>query len=200
MTCWFRKLQASVRTAPSDVAVDQPVTVSAVGGVLGAVTMVNEAGTQVAGKLSPDGLHLGDHRTAGLQQALHAHRAVARPRRRHQPRQMTFETHSPENLTMPYLLPERRRGRRRRPAGRGAVRREHPQPVRRRAGDQGHHRPAGRGRVLLAEQPRSALAPGRITGSRAPRSTSRSTPTASISATACSARTTSPRTSPSATR
>ena len=86
---------------------------------------------------------------------------------------MTFETHSPENLTMPYVLP-----------GDGevvgigqpiAVRFDENIPDRagRREGHHGHHQPAGRGRVLLAEQPRSALAPSSITGSRAPPSTSR---------------------------
>ena len=114
--------------------------------------------------------------------------------------QMTFQTHSPENLTMPYLLPNDGEV-----VGIGqpvAVRFDEniPNRLAAAAGDHRHHQPAGRGRLLLAQQPRSALAPSSITGSRARRSTSRSTPTASTSATGCSARRTSPRTSPSATR
>ena len=142
---------------------------------------------------------VGDDRAARLQQALHAERAVAWPRRCHEPADDVRDAFAgkPDDA-----LPaaQRRRGRRRRPARRGPVRREHPEPVGGPEGDQGHHQPARRGRLLLAEQSRSALAPSCNTGSRARPSTSRSTPTASISATGCSARRTSPRTSPSATR
>ena len=50
------KLTSSVTDGAVGVPVDAPVTVSAEDGVLGAVTMVNEEGTPVDGKLSPDGL------------------------------------------------------------------------------------------------------------------------------------------------
>src|SRR5215204_7109433 len=50
------KLTASVKDGAVGVTVDQPVTVGAEDGVLGAVTMVNEDGTAIAGQLSPDGL------------------------------------------------------------------------------------------------------------------------------------------------
>src|SRR3954451_6789216 len=50
------KLQASVTDGAVGVAVDQPVTVTAGDGVLGAVTMVKSDGSLVAGQLSPDGL------------------------------------------------------------------------------------------------------------------------------------------------
>jgi type IV secretory pathway protease TraF len=50
------KLTASVTDGAVGVTVDSPVTVSAEDGVLGAVTMVNEQGTPVSGRLSPDGL------------------------------------------------------------------------------------------------------------------------------------------------
>ena len=51
------KLTASVKDGAVGVTVDQPVTVGAEDGVLGAVTMVNDdEGTPVAGELSPDGL------------------------------------------------------------------------------------------------------------------------------------------------
>ena len=50
------KLQASVKDGAVGVAVDQPVTVTAGDGVLGAVSLVRPDGTPVSGKLSPDGL------------------------------------------------------------------------------------------------------------------------------------------------
>lgn len=99
------KLTASVKDGAVGVAVDQPVTVGAEDGVLGAVTMVNDdEGVPVAGELSPDGLTwhttepLGYNTRYTLQaQSLGLGGAANQ--------QMTFQTHSPENLTMPYLLP-----------------------------------------------------------------------------------------------
>lgn len=99
------KLTASVKDGAVGVTVDQPVTVAAEDGVLGAVTMVNDdEGTPVAGQLSPDGLTwhttepLGYNTRYTLQaQSLGLGGAASQ--------QMTFQTHSPENLTMPYLLP-----------------------------------------------------------------------------------------------
>ncbi len=98
------KLTASVKDGAVGVSVESPVTVSAEDGVLGAVTMVNEAGTPLEGKLSPDGLTwsttepLGYNKRYTLSaQALGLAGATSQ--------QMTFQTHSPENLTMPYVLP-----------------------------------------------------------------------------------------------
>jgi len=99
------KLTASVKDGAVGVLVDQPVTVGAEDGVLGAVSMVNDdEGTPVAGELSPDGLTwhttepLGYNTRYTLQaQSLGLGGAASQ--------QMTFQTHSPENLTMPYLLP-----------------------------------------------------------------------------------------------
>jgi lipoprotein-anchoring transpeptidase ErfK/SrfK len=99
------KLTASVKDGAVGVTVDQPVTVGAEDGVLGPVTMVNvDEGTPVAGELSPDGLTwhttepLGYNTRYTLQaQSLGLGGAASQ--------QMTFQTHSPENLTMPYLLP-----------------------------------------------------------------------------------------------
>ena len=72
--------------------------------MLGAVTMTNEDGTPVAGQLSPDGLTwtttepLGYNKRYTLSaQSLGLGGVTSQP--------MTFQTHSPENLTMPYLLP-----------------------------------------------------------------------------------------------
>ena len=99
------KLTASVKDGAVGVTVDQPVTVGAEDGVLGSVSMVNDdEGVPVAGELSPDGLTwhttepLGYNTRYTLQaQSLGLGGAASQ--------QMTFQTHSPENLTMPYLLP-----------------------------------------------------------------------------------------------
>jgi lipoprotein-anchoring transpeptidase ErfK/SrfK len=98
------KLIASVTDGAVGVSVDSPVTVSAEDGVLGAVTMVNEEGAPVAGQLSRDGLTWATTEPLGYNkrytltaQSLGLGGATSR--------QMTFETHSPENLTMPYVLP-----------------------------------------------------------------------------------------------
>jgi lipoprotein-anchoring transpeptidase ErfK/SrfK len=99
------KITASVKDGAVGVSVESPVTVSAEDGVLGAVTMVNaDDGTPVAGQLSPDGLTwrtaepLGYNESYTLNaQSLGLGGATSQ--------QMTFETHSPENLTMAYVLP-----------------------------------------------------------------------------------------------
>jgi len=98
------KLTASVKDGAVGVSVESPVIVSAEDGVLGAVTMVNDEGTLVAGQLSPDGLMwstaepLGYNKRYTLNAQSLGLGGVAS-------QQMSFETHSPENLTMPYLLP-----------------------------------------------------------------------------------------------
>lgn len=98
------KLTSSVKDGAVGVSVDSPVTVSAEFGVLGAVSMVNEDGEAVQGRLSKDGLTwetsepLGYNKRYTLTAESLGLGGVAS-------RQMTFETHSPENLTMPYVLP-----------------------------------------------------------------------------------------------
>ncbi|NTY63092.1 L,D-transpeptidase [Mycolicibacterium sphagni] len=98
------QLTVSVKDGAVDVPLDRPVTVSATSGVLGSVTMVNEAGNQVEGKLSPDGVTwattepLGYNKSYTLTaQSLGLGGVTAE--------KIAFETQSPENLTMPYLLP-----------------------------------------------------------------------------------------------
>ena len=98
------KLTASVQDGAVGVSVESPVTVSAEDGVLGSVTMVNDDGEAVSGELSKNGLTwetaepLGYNKQYTLTaQSLGLGGATSR--------QMTFETHSPENLTMPYVLP-----------------------------------------------------------------------------------------------
>jgi lipoprotein-anchoring transpeptidase ErfK/SrfK len=98
------RLQSSVSDGAVGVPVDSPVTVTAGDGVLGPVTMVNEEGNPVAGKLSRDGLTWATNEPLGYnkQYTLNAEAqglgGVARNR-------MTFQTQSPENLTMPYVMP-----------------------------------------------------------------------------------------------
>jgi hypothetical protein len=153
------KLQASVTDGAVGVEVDSPVTVSAGDGVLGAVSMINEEGAPVAGQLSADGLTWSTAEPLGYnkQYTLHAEAlglgGVARNR-------MTFETRSPENLTMPYVLPNDGEV-----VGIGqpiAIRFDENIPDRvaaQRASHQRHDQPSSGGSVLLAEQPRSTLAP-----------------------------------------
>ncbi|MCV7041697.1 L,D-transpeptidase [Mycolicibacterium moriokaense] len=98
------KLAATVKDGDVGVSTAVPVTVSAEDGVLGAVSMVNEDGTPVEGKLSRDGLQWSTAEPLGYNkrytltaEALGLGGATSR--------QMTFETHSPENLTMAYVIP-----------------------------------------------------------------------------------------------
>ncbi|MCX2714222.1 L,D-transpeptidase [Mycolicibacterium sp. J2] len=98
------KLKASVTDGAVGVTVDAPVTVSAEAGVLGAVSMVDSSGAAVAGKVSPDGLTWAttdplDYNTRYTLTARSLGLGGETSRT------MTFETHSPENLTMPYVLP-----------------------------------------------------------------------------------------------
>lgn len=99
------KLTASVTDGAVGVTVDSPVTVSAGDGVLGAVTMINqEDGTPVAGQLTPDGLTWSTAEPLGYNEQ-YTLTAEALGLGGSTSRQMTFETHSPENLTMPYVVP-----------------------------------------------------------------------------------------------
>ncbi|WP_407667568.1 L,D-transpeptidase [Mycolicibacterium arseniciresistens] len=97
-------LQTSVTEGAVGVPVDTPVTVSAETGVLGAVTLLNEQGRVVKGELSADGVTwrsaepLGYNRKYTLTAEALGLGGVARS-------SATFETHSPQNLTMPYVLP-----------------------------------------------------------------------------------------------
>ncbi|MDY6869478.1 MAG: Ig-like domain-containing protein [Actinomycetota bacterium] len=98
------KLTSSVTDGAVGVAVDSPVTVAAEGGVLGSVTMVNEDGKAVSGKLSQDGLTWATTESLGYNKS-YTLTAKSMGLGGVTSRQMTFETHSPENLTMPYVLP-----------------------------------------------------------------------------------------------
>jgi lipoprotein-anchoring transpeptidase ErfK/SrfK len=98
------KLTASVVDGDVGVTVDAPVTVSAEDGVLGAVTMTDEDGAPVAGKLSPDGLQWSTTDPLDYNQR-YTLNAQSLGLAGVTNRSMTFQTHSPANLTRPYLLP-----------------------------------------------------------------------------------------------
>jgi lipoprotein-anchoring transpeptidase ErfK/SrfK len=98
------KLTSSVTDGAVGVAVDSPVTVGAEGGVLGAVSMVDEDGEQVKGQLSPDGLKWETTEALGYNER-YTITAQSMGLGGVTSREMSFETHSPENLTMPYVLP-----------------------------------------------------------------------------------------------
>lgn len=98
------RLEASVANEAVGVSVDSPVSVTATDGVLGTVTMVNAAGEQVDGTMSADGVTwktaepLGYNKRYTLRaEALGLGGAVSD--------RLTFQTQSPENLTMPYVMP-----------------------------------------------------------------------------------------------
>lgn len=97
-------LQASVTNGAIGVSVDSPVTVAAGNGVLGQVLLINEAGEPIDGQMSPDSVSwssaepLGYNKRYTLQaDALGLAGATTTT--------ATFETHSPTDLTAPYVLP-----------------------------------------------------------------------------------------------
>lgn len=98
------KLTASVQDGAVGVPVDQPVTLSVAGGVLGTVSMVDGEGDEIPGEVSSEGLkwtatkpldynkqYVIKAQTLGLG-------GVATE-------SLKFKSHSPANLTMPYLSP-----------------------------------------------------------------------------------------------
>jgi lipoprotein-anchoring transpeptidase ErfK/SrfK len=98
------KLSASVTDGAVGVAVDSPVTVNADDGVLASVEMVNENGGTVDGQLSADGVRWATTERLGYNR-MYTLTAKARGLGGVATRQMTFQTHSPHNLTMPYAMP-----------------------------------------------------------------------------------------------
>jgi lipoprotein-anchoring transpeptidase ErfK/SrfK len=98
------KLTASVTDGAVGVSVGAPVTVSAEGGVLAGVTLVNENGRSVNGQLSPDGVRWSTSEPLGFNRR-YTLTAKARGLGGVASRQMIFETQSPQDLTMPYVLP-----------------------------------------------------------------------------------------------
>jgi lipoprotein-anchoring transpeptidase ErfK/SrfK len=99
------KLTASVTDGAVGVTVDAPVTVSAEDGVLGAVNMIDEDdGAMVTGQLTRDGLRWATTEPLGYNKR-YTLTAQSLGLGGMTSSSMTFQTHSPENLTMPYVLP-----------------------------------------------------------------------------------------------
>ncbi|WIM90249.1 Ig-like domain-containing protein [Candidatus Mycobacterium wuenschmannii] len=98
------KLSTSVTDGAVGVAVDTPVTVSADNGVLASVEMVNENGGTVDGQLSQDGVHWATTERLGYNR-MYTLTAKARGLGGVATRQLSFQTHSPQNLTMAYPRP-----------------------------------------------------------------------------------------------
>jgi lipoprotein-anchoring transpeptidase ErfK/SrfK len=98
------KISASVTDGAVGVAVDRPVTVTAEAGVLASVEMVNENGRTLSGQLSPDGVRWATTEPLGYNRS-YTLTAKARGLGGVATRELTFQTHSPQNLAMPYAMP-----------------------------------------------------------------------------------------------
>jgi lipoprotein-anchoring transpeptidase ErfK/SrfK len=98
------KLQTSVTDGAIGVPVESPVTISAGTGVLGAVSLVDEQGRVVKGELSADGVTWRSAEPLGYNRQ-YTLNAEALGRAGATRSSATFETHSPQDLTMPYVLP-----------------------------------------------------------------------------------------------
>lgn len=98
------KLTATVKDGEVGVAVDKPVKLTVQGGVLDSVAVVDDEGDAVAGDISPDGLNwtatdplaYNKHYTVTAQ-SLGLGGAATET--------LSFKSHSPANLTMPYVSP-----------------------------------------------------------------------------------------------
>lgn len=97
-------LRSSVTDGAVGVPVGAPVTVDAGGGVLGAVTMINADGRTVAGQVSPDGVRWSTAEPLGYNKR-YTLTAEAMGLGGVVTTTMTFQTQSPQNLTMPYVMP-----------------------------------------------------------------------------------------------
>lgn len=98
------KVTATVQDGAVGVPVDQPIALTVAGGVLGSVSMVDEAGEAVPGELGAEGVSWSatepldyNRRYTLTASALGLGGAATET--------LTFQSHSPENLTMPYLAP-----------------------------------------------------------------------------------------------
>ena len=98
------KLTATVEDGAVGVPVDQPITLSVQGGVLGTVSMLDQDGEAVEGVMSPDGQSWSAAEPLGYNkrytitaQSLGLGGIVSEA--------INFKSHSPANLTMPYLSP-----------------------------------------------------------------------------------------------
>ncbi|MEI7914511.1 MAG: Ig-like domain-containing protein [Mycobacteriaceae bacterium] len=98
------KLTATVTDGAVGVAVDQPVTVSVQGGVLGSVALVDDEGEAVTGQLGSDGLKWVSTEPLGYNKS-YTITAKSLGLGGVTTETLKFKSHAPANLTMPYLLP-----------------------------------------------------------------------------------------------
>ena len=98
------KITATVADGAVGVPVDRPVTLSVQGGILGTVSLIDEDDEEVPGVLSPDGLSWSAAEPLGYNKrytitarSLGLGGIVTEA--------ISFKSHSPANLTMPYLSP-----------------------------------------------------------------------------------------------
>ena len=98
------KVTATVQDGAVGVPVDQPIALTVAGGVLGSVSMVDESGEAIPGELDAEGVSWlasepldYNQRYTLTASALGLGGAATET--------LTFQSHSPENLTMPYLAP-----------------------------------------------------------------------------------------------
>lgn len=98
------KITASVTDGAVGVPVDKPVTVTAQGGVLGPITLTDEAGEELPGEIGPDGVTWTTDEPLDYNQR-YTLSATALGLGGVAKEALEFESHSPANLTMPYLMP-----------------------------------------------------------------------------------------------
>jgi lipoprotein-anchoring transpeptidase ErfK/SrfK len=98
------KLTGAITNEAVGVPVDEPVTFTAQGGVFGSITMTDDAGEAIDGDVTPDGLswtttgRLGYNKNYTVTAKMYGLGGVATET-------LSFKSHSPANLTMPYVAP-----------------------------------------------------------------------------------------------
>jgi lipoprotein-anchoring transpeptidase ErfK/SrfK len=98
------KLTSTIQDGAVGIPVDQPVTVTARGGVLDKVDMLDDTGKAIPGRLSPDGVNWTATEPLGYNDryTVTAHMLGLGAA---STETLSFKSHSPANLTMPYLTP-----------------------------------------------------------------------------------------------
>ena len=98
------KLTGSIKNEAVGVPVDQPVTLTVQGGVFGSVVVADDAGEALKGDLTSDGLSwtasepLGYNKHYAVTAQMYGLGGAATET-------LSFKSHSPANLTMPYVSP-----------------------------------------------------------------------------------------------
>jgi lipoprotein-anchoring transpeptidase ErfK/SrfK len=98
------KLTGSIKNEAVGVPVDQPVTLTAQGGVFGSVTLADDGGKTVKGDVTSDGLtwiaagQLDYNKQYTVTAEMYGLGGIATEK-------LSFKSHSPANLTMPYVSP-----------------------------------------------------------------------------------------------